>query len=442
MFNPEPGEGMEYIIVTIRVTNLAAPSDTRIVSELHFRVTGERGIVYSQPFVVLERKELNAEFYGGITIEGEIPFEVGQGEKNLVLIYDPGLGSTARYLSLGNSQKRSVATATPRPSRPTQPSVEIIPTPTPVIPVGSRTEVTKFQITSTGVQENAPLIYKDLVVYRRHGAPDVDIFGYDLRTGAEFPLVQRPGNQSPSGLFGSYLVYTEDTRDPTDESDVRLLNYETGEDILIAGGPGKQSGGGIYGDLVTYRTNVGGGFGDLHVYNIRTGAREFIDSNAGQPRIWGHNIVWPYPLGSGRYNIKGYDLRRREFFEISSVNNGYQSMPDIKGSWVVWKDGRDGKSAIYEKNLDTGIETLVYEVPTSGELGRPVVADRFIAWVHGRGVGAHDIFVQNRMTGEIVEVSNDGPQQPSPTAPDIWEDTAVWMSWHTGNGDIYGATLK
>jgi hypothetical protein len=125
MFNPEPGEGMEYIIVTIRVTNLAAPSDTRIVSEFHFRVTGERGIVYSQPFVVLERKELNAEFYGGVTIEGEMPFEVGQGEKNLVLIYDPGLGSTARYLSLENSQKRSAATATPIPSRPTQPTTEI-----------------------------------------------------------------------------------------------------------------------------------------------------------------------------------------------------------------------------------------------------------------------------------------------------------------------------
>lgn len=130
MFNPEPGEGMEYIIVTIRVRNLAAPTDTRIVSEFHFRVTGERGIIYNQPFVVLERKELNAEFYGGVTIEGEIPFEVGQGEKNLVLIYDPGLASTARYLSLGNSQKRSAATATPIPSRPTQPITEIIPTAT------------------------------------------------------------------------------------------------------------------------------------------------------------------------------------------------------------------------------------------------------------------------------------------------------------------------
>ena len=109
---------------------------------------------------------------------------------------------------------------------------------------------------------------------------------------------------------------------------------------------------------------------------------------------------------------------------------------------MVWNDGRDGKSAIYEKDLITGRETLVYEVPTSGELGCPVIANGYIAWVHGRGIGAHDIFVQNRITGEIIEVSNDGPQQPSPTVPDIWEDTVVWMSWHTGNGDIYSATLK
>jgi hypothetical protein len=132
MFNPEPGEGMEYIIVTIQVRNLAAPTDTRIVSEFHFRVTGDRGIVYSQPFVVIERKELNAEFFGGATIEGQIPFEVGQEEKNLVLVYDPGLGSTVRYLSLGNSQSRSAVTATPIPSPPTQPTVEIIPTPVPI----------------------------------------------------------------------------------------------------------------------------------------------------------------------------------------------------------------------------------------------------------------------------------------------------------------------
>jgi hypothetical protein len=391
MFNPEPGDSMEYIIVTIQIRNLAAPTDTRIVSEFHFRVTGERGIIYSQPFVVMERKELNAEFYGGVTIEGEILFEVGQGEKNLVLVYDPGLGSTARYLSLGNSQKRSAATATPVPSRPTQPTVRIIPTSTPTVLVGPRTEVTRFQITSTGVQENAPHIFKDLVVYRRHGPPDVDIFGYDLRTGEEFPLVQRPGHQFPSGLFGSYLVYTEDTGNPIDKSDARLLNYETGKDILIAGGPGNQSGGDIYDELVTY-INVGNnGFGDLYVYHIGTGEREFIDSNVAQPRIWGHNVVWYYHLGSGHYNIKGYNLQKKEFFEISSVNNGYQQTPDINGFDVVWTDGRDGRSAIYETDLITGRETLVYEVPTSGELGWPVITDRYIAWVYGRGVGAHDI---------------------------------------------------
>jgi hypothetical protein len=190
-------------------------------------------------------------------------------------------------------------------------------------------------------------------------------------------------------------------------------------------------------------SNVGNdGFGDLYVYHIRTGEREFIDSNVARPRIWDHNVVWYYGLGSGYYNIKGYNLQKREFFEISSVNNGYQQTPDINGFDVVWTDGRDGKSAIYETDLITGRETLVYEVPTSGELGWPVISNRYIAWVHGRGVGAHDILVQNRITREIVEVSNDGPQQASPTIPDIWENTVVWMSWHTGNGDIYGATLK
>jgi endonuclease YncB( thermonuclease family) len=108
---------------------------------------------------------------------------------------------------------------------------------------------------------------------------------------------------------------------------------------------------------------------------------------------------------------------------------------------VVWKDERDGKSAIFEKNLETGEEALVYQVRSPDRLGRPVVSEEYIVWVHDRGVGAHDVFAQSRLTGGIAELSDDGPQQASPTIPAIWKDTVVWMSWHTGNGDIYGVTL-
>ena len=132
MFNPEPGPGMEYIIATLGVSNLGDPAKTQLITAWYFRVVGERGTIYDPSFAVLG-KDISLELFGGGGQDwGQVAFQVGQGEKNLVLIYDPGLGSTARYLSLGNSQSRSAATATPIQLPPTKPTVEIIPTPMPI----------------------------------------------------------------------------------------------------------------------------------------------------------------------------------------------------------------------------------------------------------------------------------------------------------------------
>jgi len=99
-FNPKPKEGMEYIIVTLRVRNLGDPTKTKRVSQLDFRVVGEKGVIYEPPFGLILAKPLNAEIFGGGVLEGQLGFQVEQGEKNLVLIYDSGLDTTARYLSL------------------------------------------------------------------------------------------------------------------------------------------------------------------------------------------------------------------------------------------------------------------------------------------------------------------------------------------------------
>lgn len=100
MFNPEPHEGMEYVIVTVKVRSMVDPTKTVLVSGFHFRVVGERAAIYERLSVVLD-KELDVELFGGGTVEGQIPFQVVQGEKDLVLIYDSGWDTEARYLSLG-----------------------------------------------------------------------------------------------------------------------------------------------------------------------------------------------------------------------------------------------------------------------------------------------------------------------------------------------------
>jgi len=99
MFNEEPGEGMEYIVVVMKVSYLGDPNETKLVSSWDFRVVGDRGAIYQSASVVLDDK-LDAELFGGGAAEGELAFEVTSGEGGLVLIYDSGFGTEARYLSL------------------------------------------------------------------------------------------------------------------------------------------------------------------------------------------------------------------------------------------------------------------------------------------------------------------------------------------------------
>jgi hypothetical protein len=101
MFNPKPDEGTEYVLALLRVEFAGDPSKTRRVSALHFRCVGDIGAIYGPRFVVLG-KEFAIELFGGGITEGEVAFQVAQGEKNLTLIYDSGLLTTARYLSLGD----------------------------------------------------------------------------------------------------------------------------------------------------------------------------------------------------------------------------------------------------------------------------------------------------------------------------------------------------
>jgi len=99
MFNEEPGEGMEYVIAVIKVGYLGNPDATKKVSSWDFRIVGDQGVIYKSAPVVLDDK-LDAELFGGGTIEGELAFEVASDERGLILIYDSGLDTGAHYLSL------------------------------------------------------------------------------------------------------------------------------------------------------------------------------------------------------------------------------------------------------------------------------------------------------------------------------------------------------
>lgn len=300
---------------------------------------------------------------------------------------------------------------------------------------GRTKETEVFQITNNGMQQNGPLIDNNKVVWTDwRGTEGVDIWIYDLKTKIESPLIVKPAHQRAYGFSENKVIYWDESTTP---GSIKVFNIKNSKEIEIARGE-NLTGANIYQNLVVYVDGRDGG--NLYLVKLNNNQKIFISDKVYNPKIWGNNIIWTVVSGGGYYNIKGYNIITKKFFDISSKNNGYQSAPNIFRFSVAWVDSTPGSYAIYIKNLLSGKEEVVYQSNTSG-LASPCISEKYIAWVVDRGVGAHDIFVQNRITKEIIELSNFGPQQPSPTVPNIDNKTVVWMSWHTGNGDIYGALL-
>lgn len=98
-FNEKPADGREYVLTEIQARYVEGREQARRVSSTDFRITGEKGVIYERPSLAIEN-ELNVELFREGEYTGYLAFEVAEGEQGLILIYDPGIGSSARYLSL------------------------------------------------------------------------------------------------------------------------------------------------------------------------------------------------------------------------------------------------------------------------------------------------------------------------------------------------------
>lgn len=298
--------------------------------------------------------------------------------------------------------------------------------------------VQKFQVTDDSHQENSPAIFNQWVVYSDWGGADVDLRIYNLRNKKDKTLITDAGHQTSADIWNKTVVYQSCNVD----CDIYGVNIKTKEKFPVAVLPdSEQVSPAIFGHLVVWSDNRNGNY-DIYGYNLIT-TEEFaitddlIDNH--KPRIWGNKVVWYTHLGGGFYIIEGYDLLTKQKFDIAAVNNGYQQSPDIFNNQVVWIDTQNGKAKVYYKNLLTGQEKVLTD---SGGKSLPKIYGRYVTWVDNEGVAAHNIYAYDLILGRVVQISDDRTQQASPTIPDIWGNTIVWMSWHTGNGDIYAARVR
>ena len=180
------------------------------------------------------------------------------------------------------------------------------------------------------------------------------------------------------------------------------------------------------------------------MYDIRSkDTRQIFNSTCQPLRISRDILVFPEGNPNGT-NIKGYNIEDDELFDVST-DGGFQESANIFGDKVVWLDyitgARGDYNAIKMKDLDTGEVKTIYE-SSIDSLQSPAVSDKYVVWSQSSAQHVGGVRGANLRTGEVFEVQPQGSHQNSHTSTSIWKDTAVWMSFRTGNGDIYGATLN
>ena len=102
-FNEEPGPGMTYALVWVRVRYIDIREGPVYISGWSFKAVAGEGDEYKIPSVVLPDPALNARLFPDGQFEGWVALELPEDKVDPVLVFDPSLNSfgyQTRYLSL------------------------------------------------------------------------------------------------------------------------------------------------------------------------------------------------------------------------------------------------------------------------------------------------------------------------------------------------------
>lgn len=296
--------------------------------------------------------------------------------------------------------------------------------------------INTFQVTTDGSQQKDALVYKNLIAYDSLS----DIWGYNLDTKENFPIIQKDGQQYITDFNDNLIVY-QDIPTDSPNGEIRIYNIKTGKDTLIIGEPNSYSSGGTNGEYVIYLD--GGACGSLYTYHIHRNKTEHIIDNVCSPKISDSIVYWGEGALGGS-DIRGYDLQRNIFLDIA-VEDGFQESADIYDNNVVWYQYDSGAYGTYQaivmKSLKTGKRQVIYETKANS-LQSPSISDKYVVWSESPQIHVNSIKAADLKTGEIFQLQEPGPHQNSHTMTSIWRDTAAWMSWRTGNGDIYASQIS
>ena len=224
---------------------------------------------------------------------------------------------------------------------------------------------TEFPVITDSTDQWNPDIAGDIVVWMASDNESYDIYGYNLSSKTGFPICTDPAAQWYPRVSGNTVVWTDERND---DNDIYGYDLSTDTEFPICTAVGEQDSPVISGDIVVWRdmrTHQPGIYG----YDLSSGTEfPIILEDADEEDLRWHLdmdrdiIVWEYlTMDEGlvaEKDIYGYDLTTDTEFPICT-NRSDQYNPAVSGDIVIWLDDRGGSTGIYGYNISTKELSLV-----------------------------------------------------------------------------------
>jgi beta propeller repeat protein len=189
----------------------------------------------------------------------------------------------------------------------------------------------------------------------------------------------------------------------------------------------------IDGSLVVWQDyrDIGGHSGDdlnadIFARDLGTNDEIKVTDNhlSSRPDVSGNVVVWA-DKNNGDADIRGYDVKRDDYFWVERKSGSDQDRPSIDGNVVVWQDNRDGDWDIRGTNLDSGDTFWVSH--REGNQMNPRISGRTVVWEDDRD-DCCDIFAKNLDSGNVTRITDENDAHE----PDI---AGRWVVYRRGDGD-------
>lgn len=282
----------------------------------------------------------------------------------------------------------------------------------------------------------------DYIVWsdNRNGA--LDIYGYQISTGTEFPISTAAGDQKLPQISGDYVVW-EDHRDGN--ADIYAYQISTKKELKVSIEVQNQLFPQIDGDYIVWhdlrRTEA-----DIYAYRISTGETLEVSTTQGDgdqwyPKVSGDYIVWQ-SYSNGFSDIHGYHIPTQQPFDVTTENDSSQFNPEIDGDYVVWVDNRNNHDQIFGYQISTRQEIVIANAAAQHWNAR--VSGDYVVW---QVFNSTHFDIQGYRLSSGASFSPHASGEPGDQIlPEVSGDYIVWQdSRHdtgsSGNFDIYAYSI-